>query len=52
MLQKFEPHMVMAPQIVMLQPFLIPSFLYVFSYVFTNEVTAIMLLIAYQILVQ
>ena len=52
MLQKFEPHMVMAPKLVMLQPFLLPIFLYVLSYMFSNEVTAIMMLLAYQILIQ
>ena len=44
--------MVMAPQLVMLQPFLIPIFLYVISHMFSNEITAIMMLIGYQVLIQ
>ena len=43
--------MVMAPQLVMLQPFLIPIFIYVLSYMFKNETTAIMMLIAYSVLI-
>ena len=44
--------MIMAPQLVMLQPFLIPIFIYVLSYMFKNEVTALMMLIAYSVLIQ
>ena len=36
----------------MLQPFLIPIFIYVLSYMFKNEVTALMMLVAYSVLIQ
>ena len=47
MMNKFEPQMLMAPRLVILQPFVMLPFIYVVQHIFKNEVTAVLMLILY-----
>ena len=52
MIEKYDPHMEMAPDVVFLQPLSMLPFIYVTSFMFTRQITAILSLIFYQIMAQ
>jgi len=52
MIEKYDPHMEVAPDVVFLQPLSMLPCIYVASFIFKREITAVLFLIIYQILAQ